>query len=385
MSRLDDFVSGISEGNKYRQQISVEHRSNNSRRDFVFVNKLQGKHIPVKPSKAMEMFHELGNKVAEGIGDKRVLVIGFAETATAIGQYLANQLGEKVVYRTQTTRYINDDWNKLIDFSEEHSHATEQFLYGDISEIEGKFDYILFVEDEISTGKTILNFIEAFNKVAKSKIEFGVASICNWQTTDNREKYKELGIDTFALIEGELVDSRKKLGVEVIDYSENENIDIMIDWPGESMRERVGGFGLGDIDWLSDTIKKAILTDIELNNEDKTAGLNICVLGTEEYMYIPMVVAMQLENYGMQVKYHATTRSPIDVMIRNEGAIKNKSRFMSAYGNYETYIYNLTKYDGVYIISDGECGSLFSLGIKAAIAKYGTSYNNIKIIKIEGN
>ena len=356
MSRLDDFVSGISEGNKYRQQISVEHRSNNSKRDFVFVNKLQGKHIPVKPSKAMEMFHELGNKVAEEIGDKRVLVIGFAETATAIGQYLANQLGEKVVYRTQTTRYINDDWNKLIDFSEEHSHATEQFLYGDISEIEGKFDYILFVEDEISTGKTILNFIEAFNKVAKSKIEFGVASICNWQTIDNREKYNELGIDTFALIEGELVDSRKKLGVEVIDYSENENIDILIDWPGESMRERVGGF-----------------------------GLNICVLGTEEYMYIPMVVAMQLENYGMQVKYHATTRSPIDVMIRNEGAIKNKSRFMSAYGNYETYIYNLTKYDRVYIISDGECGSLFSLGIKAAIAKYGTSYNNIKIIKIEGN
>ena len=43
----------------------VAKRFNNTRRNYLLVNPLQGKHLPVSPTVALEMMNSLGQRVAE--------------------------------------------------------------------------------------------------------------------------------------------------------------------------------------------------------------------------------------------------------------------------------------------------------------------------------
>ena len=77
-------------------------RWQNSKRSYLLVNPLQAKHCPSDPGQALAMMRSLGRQVAEHYPQAR-LVIGFAETATAIGATLASCLGPDCWY-IQTTR-----------------------------------------------------------------------------------------------------------------------------------------------------------------------------------------------------------------------------------------------------------------------------------------
>jgi len=85
-----------------------------------------------------------------------------------------------------------------IAFEEEHSHASSQKLLFNPKELPD-FDRILFIEDEITTGNTILNFVKEFEKI-KPNTKYSVASILNWQNEKNTLIFKELGIDTKSYI-----------------------------------------------------------------------------------------------------------------------------------------------------------------------------------------
>lgn len=101
-------------------------------------------------------------------------MIGFAETATAIGAQAAITLGTKYI---QTTREVIPDARYLF-FSEAHSHATEQKLVkDDIDRVINDIDRIVFIEDEVTTGNTIMNIIKIITKEYQKKIKFAVASV----------------------------------------------------------------------------------------------------------------------------------------------------------------------------------------------------------------
>lgn len=136
-----------------RDFVRIAKRENNAKRSFLIVNPLQGKHIPVSPSQAISIFSDIAKLIYKEYKNEKLLIIGFAETATAIGSQIAIDL--KCDY-IQTTREILNDAQYLF-FSEEHSHATEQKLVrnGLDSKIDS-YQRIVFVDDEISTGKTIL-------------------------------------------------------------------------------------------------------------------------------------------------------------------------------------------------------------------------------------
>ena len=70
--------------------IQMAKRENNKKRSFLIVNPSQGKHIPVKPSQCIKLFKELGEELKKHISNEKVLFIGFAETATAIGAGVAS-------------------------------------------------------------------------------------------------------------------------------------------------------------------------------------------------------------------------------------------------------------------------------------------------------
>ena len=65
--------------------VRIAKRENNTKRNYLVVNPLQGKHIPVSPSKSLELFDSLAGRVKAAYPGERILFIGFAETATAIG------------------------------------------------------------------------------------------------------------------------------------------------------------------------------------------------------------------------------------------------------------------------------------------------------------
>ena len=163
---LENYVTILQNNSSYSPDeiISVCKRVSNPKRDFLFVNHLQGKHIPVSPLQTFKLYGELVQAITNAINpNEKVLVIGFAETATAIGHFIAATL-PNAFYHMQTTREIIEGTKPLVEFKEEHSHATQQVLYATIEEF-SKYDRILFVDDEISTGNTILNFIYALAEV----------------------------------------------------------------------------------------------------------------------------------------------------------------------------------------------------------------------------
>ena len=373
--------------------ITVEHRSNNPKRDFLFCNKCQGKHIPTDPNNFIHMMNRLIYNIGDNLDTYKVLVIGFAETATAIGSYIADNL-KSCVYYLQTSRERIFTYRKIIEFKEEHSHATEQYLFGNIDQVP-QFDYILFVDDEISTGNTILNFIHEFNEL-NSNVKYGVASICNWQNAENKSKYSKLGIDIFYIIGGTIKDIHQKMPDEIakqtintIDdnsarqiskvnyYTINHNIFY---------KERTGRFPK-DKEY-NDIIPKIINVAKSIVAKSK----NILVIGTEEFMRIPIEVANKLSNMGYNVVTQSTTRSSIDILKYNTGDYKNelvnKSVINSPYDSSRiTYIYNLKEYDKIIVISDTlsdtDVKKQFSISLALSLIKYKNLGSNINFMFIE--
>ena len=145
---------------------SVAKRYNNSKRNYLIVNKKQSKYLPTKPSDTLEMVTALAKKAEVVNTDDRIdfeeqtLVIGFAETATALGHLFANHF-RKAYYLTTTRENLGN--GKCIEFREEHSHVVEQRLYYD--ELEnaiknaGSFSQVIFVDDEFTTGNTLRNLV----------------------------------------------------------------------------------------------------------------------------------------------------------------------------------------------------------------------------------
>ena len=100
--------------------VKIAKRENNTKRNYLVVDPLQGKHIPVVPSKALDLFAALADTFREKYKDEKLLLVGFAETATAIGAQAAITVGADYI---QTTREVIPGVNYLF-FSEEHRAAS---------------------------------------------------------------------------------------------------------------------------------------------------------------------------------------------------------------------------------------------------------------------
>ncbi len=92
------------------------------------------------------------------------VVLGFAETATALGHSVAEALGG-ADYLHSTRRPV-PGFGTAGAFTEEHSHHTEHLLLpSDPGVIAGSRPLVL-VDDELSTGRTVVNTIAALHRVA---------------------------------------------------------------------------------------------------------------------------------------------------------------------------------------------------------------------------
>ena len=61
---------------KYSEQnlVKIAKRENNKKRSYLLVNPLQGKHMPVSPIKAMQLFDSLADKIKDRYKDEKILL-----------------------------------------------------------------------------------------------------------------------------------------------------------------------------------------------------------------------------------------------------------------------------------------------------------------------
>ena len=169
--------------NKY---VQIAKRERNNKRGFLIVNPDLGKHVPQEPQKILNLFDKTAALFPNGWDPKHTLVIGFAETATALGLHYACK---NHCHYMQTTRESVPGEQEYLYFSEEHSHATAQYILKNsfMSHLE-TINHIMFVDDEITTGKTVLNAIAAIQKECRKELPIW-GYFCNQQHDDRAVQF----------------------------------------------------------------------------------------------------------------------------------------------------------------------------------------------------
>lgn len=345
--------------------VRIAKRENNPKRNYLVVNPLQGKHIPVSPGKTLQMFSELAG-LLKTYKNERLLVVGFAETATAIGAQLAIELGAGYI---QTTREELPGVNYLY-FSEEHSHATEQRLVkDDLDGIMSTIDRIIFAEDEVTTGKTIWNLIAVLERHYGRKMRFTVASLLNGMSEEAMELFAAEGIGIHYLVK-----IRHDKYPEIADRAVEDGICHKEDVSGAEYTARFDMEGWMDTRRLTDTAQYGDACRRLSEDIRKQLPLEGCkklvVLGTEEFMFPGLYVGKCLEERGYSVRFHATTRSPIAVSGSVEYPLHERYSLSSMYEDErKIFVYDIGSYDAVIVVTDAQKGRRGELSLLNAVRK----------------
>ena len=358
----------------YQQKdlVRIAKRENNTKRSYLVVDPLQGKHVTVEPSKALNLFKSLAEKFQGKYEGERLLLIGFAETATAIGAQAAITLGTKYI---QTTREVIPDARYLF-FSEAHSHATEQKLVkDDIDRVINDIDRIVFIEDEVTTGNTIMNIIKIITKEYQKKIKFAVASLLNGMTEESLKIYQDEKIELHYLVKtdhsgyGAVAEQYRCDGLYICAIPENhthESADIDVQ-SEKNMREHIisipgwmNARRFVDAKQYEAACRK--LAETVIVETSVKQGERVLVIGTEEFMYPALLTGQEIEKIGCDVRCHSTTRSPIAVSTEEEYPLHCRYELCSLYDpERKTFIYDLENYDRVIVMTDSALVSLKGL------------------------
>lgn len=335
--------------------VKLAKRDNNFIRPYLYVNPLQGKHIPTKPEDVLGMCQELASIVNVTYPNDSLYVIGFAETATGVASAVTSCLNNAVYYQNTTREYLRDE--EYLYFTESHSHATTQMLRSaGIEECIRKIDRIIFIDDEVTTGSTICKLIDVIKKkYGVESLKYSIASILNSMTQERTLELKENGIEC--------------LFISSIPYEYNKRsvIGITIDNDRHTVAKTTTKHGLKKIDFPSSINPRGIVRFVDYEKESMRFADNIAylfganhyksvlVLGTEEFMYPSFRVGEMIKKKGIadDVWIHSTTRSPIIASGEAGYPLYHRYQIRSLYdANRTTFIYNLERYDKVIILTD---------------------------------
>ncbi|MFG2885805.1 phosphoribosyltransferase [Streptomyces sp. NPDC048297] len=132
----------------------------NPKRAHLLVSHVLGKHVPQSPSVVYGHGFGLGRRVRDLLGETetaRAVVLGYAETATGLGHAVADGLGH-APYLHSTRRPV-PGITPAGGFEESHSHATSHLLLPEDPALLAGDGPLVLVDDEFSTGNTVLNTI----------------------------------------------------------------------------------------------------------------------------------------------------------------------------------------------------------------------------------
>ena len=332
----------------------IAKRYNNNRRSYLLINPLQGKHLPVRPSSALAMMETFGKKLREH-APNAPLVIGFAETATAIGAVAAKTLN---AYYIHTTREPLPDDYEYLSFDEEHSHAVEQKLYlHNIAAVLRNASTIILIDDELSTGKTMRNAVEKLRSRCPfiKGIKTVAASLLYRLTETDEALLKAANIEPLYLVRPNTTDfdaTVQKFTVEppppINEQHAAVNEQNFSHLPPHNPR-----LGVNATQYFSAWEDYAEQLLCQIKKILPQTPRSVLVLGTEECMLPALLIGRRLESFAAEVFCHATTRSPIGICRQDNYPVTHGRQIAGMYdSNRQTFVYNLTNYDLVVVVSD---------------------------------
>ncbi|MBR3629981.1 MAG: phosphoribosyltransferase domain-containing protein [Oscillospiraceae bacterium] len=339
----------------YREQdvLRLARRWKNAKRSYLLVDPLQGKHVPVSPQAALAMMRSLGTLLLREAGDAGLL-IGFAETATAISGAAALCFGAELQY-LQTTRESCGDV-RMLEFAEEHSHAvTQQIASAPLAALRTR--RIIMIDDEISTGRTIENIIAVLRREfpALRETAFVIGSIICRLSEERRRALSEQNIRFVSLVP--VADRDFESAVSGMD-AEPPVMAERSDLPYTTYHAQcpLPAFRTGTNAGTMQTALDRFAAECGSYLEEKlpSAG-RILLLGTEECMLPAMMTGQYLETHcpGLSVFTHATTRSPIGICRAEGYPCPNGVQLASFYeAERVNYLYNIRDYDAVVVVTD---------------------------------
>ena len=354
--------------------VRLAKRESNSIRPYLFVNPLQGKHIPTSPDDAIGMCQQMAALINSAYPEDRLYVIGFAETATGIAASVSSFLNN-IVYYQNTTR--ERDGSDHLFFSEAHSHATDQLLRttGMKTALQS-VDRLVFIDDEVTTGNTICNLIRIIQTGFHAHhLKYTILSALNSMSESRFSELQAQGIDCLFLcripyeyekdsIMGIHFDAQKHI---LAPESGAQHHHLTVSCP-VNPRNTVD---------FQDYVKanRTFAEEVRMNLPNDNIQLDSAlVLGTEEFMYPTFVVGEMIrqQGYAKSVRIHSTTRSPVIASDQKGYPLFSRYQIRSPYDSQRiTFIYNLQKYEKVFILTDAAiasegirdlCGALESVG-----------------------
>lgn len=270
----------------------------NPKRAFLFVSRVLGRHVPVRPSVMAANFDRLASLIPSDLPGP-VLVFGMAETAVGLGAgvhraYSADR--QDCLYLVSTRHPLGSEL--LTRFEEEHSHASAHLVHlpldPELRDAMLSARSLVLVDDEISTGNTLLNLHRALVGAGLSRIERMVACVLTDWSGGALEA--AIGASTVSLVKGtcRFHDDPSAALPEMPPVGAVSagrwRVDPANDWGRLGIRE----------------VADSLAPDLQVR-----PGERVIVVGTGEFVWRPFLLAERLERAGADVHFGATTRSPI--------------------------------------------------------------------------
>ncbi|QHC21279.1 phosphoribosyltransferase [Streptomyces sp. GS7] len=361
----------------------------NPKRAHLLVSNVLGKHVPQRPDVVHGAGVGLGRRVRALLGDEaaaRSVVLGYAETATGLGHSVADGLGS-APYLHSTRRPV-PGVDRVGGFEEEHSHATSHLLLPEDRELLAGGGPLVLVDDEFSTGRTVLNTLRALH-ARFPRDRYVVVALVDMRSAGDRDRLAEcaaeLGarVDLVFLAAGgvrlpadvlargrELVAAHEVARTAAVPPRSGRGagaVRIDLGWP-----EGLPDGGRHGFTPEHRARLEAGLPAMAARIAEHLAGARrVLVLGNEELMYAPLRLAGALDDRigggagDRAVHFSTTTRSPVLAIDDPGYAIRTRLAFPAhdrpADGPGERYAYNVApgtdperRFDAVVAVVDSE-------------------------------
>ncbi|WP_107309188.1 phosphoribosyltransferase [Streptomyces sp. TP-A0356] len=345
----------------------------NPKRAHLLVSNVLGKHVPQLPSVVHGHGFALGRRVRDLLGADeaaRAVVLGYAETATGLGHSVADGLG--LAPCIHSTRRPVEGVARAGGFEESHSHATSHLLLPEDPALLVGDGPLVLVDDEFSTGNTVLNTIGELHERYPRK-RYVVVALVDMRSAADLGRLTEFGreigarIDLVAAAAGtvRLPEGVLERGQELVARYESPVPDrephgtitrVALGWP----RGVPDGGRHGFTPEHRARLERALPAMAARLAEALPDGAGrVLVLGCEELMYAPLRLARELEQITLaEVRYSTTTRSPVLAVDDPGYAIRSRIVFPAhdnpADGPGERYAYNVADagFDAVVAVVD---------------------------------
>ncbi|WP_406215486.1 phosphoribosyltransferase [Streptomyces canus] len=341
----------------------------NPKRAHLLVSNVLGKHVPQSPSVVYGQGFALGRSVRDLLGDEeaaRAVVLGYAETATGLGHSVAD--GIALAPYLHSTRRPVPGVAPAGGFEESHSHATSHLLLPEDPALLAGDGPLVLVDDEFSTGNTVLNTIRDLHE-RYPRSRYVVVALVDMRSEEDAGR-----LDAFA----REIDARVDL---VAAASGTVRLPDGVLEKGQHLvaeyESPVGARGTArsaptrphpalnriDLSWprgLPDGGRHGFTPQHRIRLETALPAMaarlaealpadahHVHILGFEELMYAPLRLARELEQVaeGVEVTYSTTTRSPVLAVDDPGYAIRSRIVFPAhdtpADGPGDRYAYNV--------------------------------------------